>query len=231
MKKQKGVYMKKQNSYLSRISMLLFFIVPAFFVFSTYTFAKYVYDFDGSGVAHPAKYEFIVVAEDEPSIFVNFGLDGETSPIYGTRSIIRDYNFSVQSAGSEVASLMTIEVFLPQKLYDKISAADKTVAGVWVNFRMCVVDNIGLETESLEDITPNGTFYSETTGDFVVEEDGVLWVYQEHIPPNCNPSNREGLTNFRLEFEVLNVDDTSWIRDAFIYVSNIKLDISSKQIN
>ena len=216
--------MKKLGKLLPSVSLILLITTAILVVLTSHAFAKYFKTFElESFNARPATFEFAATGSKDTTIFVDFGMDAETAPIFGTRRLTRTYDFSVKTAGSEVESLLAIELFLPEKLYTKIIQADKTTPGVWVSWKMYVVTDYGLPTESLEDITELGV---------VVESAGNgTWTYNEVIQPSCNPHGKVDHTDFRIEFEILNVEDNSNIKDAFLYISNLNLKVSSTQID
>ena len=216
--------MRKLGKFLPSISLILFLTTLTLVVLTSHALAKYVSIYDlGTRSARPALFEFEVTTDEDTSIYVDFGSDAETAPIYGVRTLYRIYGFSVTTEQSEVATMLTIELSFPAKLYAKISQADKASAGLWVNWKMYVVDNLGLETESLEDITDLGVI--------VEENGGGTWVYNQPVPAKSNPHGREGHTDFRIEFEIMNVDDSSLVKDAFIYTSKLGLYVGSTQID
>ena len=216
--------MKRLGRFLPSISLILFLTTLTLVVLTSHAFAKYVsiYNF-GTHSARPALFEFEVTTDEDTSIYVDFGSDAETSPIYGTRTLVRTYGFSVTTAQSEVATMLTIELMFPAKLYAKIVQNDKTQPGIWVNWKMYVVSDLGLETESLEDITDLGV---------IVESGGAgTWVYSEPVPEKSNPHGKDICTDFRIEFQIMNVEDTSKVKDAFIYTSKLGLNVSVTQID
>ena len=216
--------MKRLGKFLPKISLILFLTTLTLVVLTSHALAKYVlvYDF-GTRSARPARFEFEVTTDEDTSIYVDFGVDGETAPIYGTRTLYRTYGFSVTTQQSEVATMLTIELSFPEKLYAKITQANKNLPGIWVNWKMYVVSDLGLETESLEDITDLGV---------IVEKDGAgTWMYNEPVPENSNPHGKDMCTDFKIEFQIMNVEDTSTVKDAFIYTSKLGLRVSATQID
>lgn len=216
--------MKKWGKFLPGVSLILFFTTLILVVLTSHALAKYVTIHNyGTHSARPAVFEFKVTSDNNPSIFVDFGMDAETAPIYGTRRLVRTYDFSVKTSQSEVASMFTIELFFPANLYKKIIQADKTEPGVWVSWNIYEIIDYGLSTETLIEMTDEGVIVeSSNTG---------TWTYNEVVPINCNPRGKEGNANFRIEFEIMNVEDTSKVKDAFIYTSQLSLNVSATQID
>ena len=219
--------MKKLGKLLPGFSLILFITTLILVVLTSHAFAKYVRMFNlDSFSARPATFEFEATGSEETTIFVDFGQDGETAPVYGTRVIYRTYDFSVRMMESEVATLLSIELDFPSKLYSKVIQADKTAPGVWVNFKLYSVNDLGLTIENLVDLTELGSWME-------VREDGsAVWAYNEAVPIGGNPQGKEDRSDFRIEFEVLNVDtskvDTT---DIAIYTTKLGLNVSATQID
>ena len=217
--------MKKLGKVLPGFSLLLFITTMILVVLTSHAFAKYfkVFDFSTHG-ARPATFEFIATGSEDTTIFVDFGIDGETSPEYGTRIVTRTYDFSVRMHQTEVAALFKVELSLPSKLYTKVKQVDKTNAGVWVNIKFYLVNDLGLESESLLELTDLATL--------VEQDDGSgIWAYSEVVPMGSNPQGQQDCSNFRIAFEVMNVEDTSTVKDAAIYTTRLGLNVSATQID
>lgn len=217
--------MKKLGKLLPSISLILFATTMVLVVLTSHAFAKYYTAKDYAlSSARPATFEFVATRSEETTIFVDFGEDAETAPIYGTRRLYRSYDFSVRMAQSEVASMLTVELSLPIKLYNKIKQADKTTPGVWVNIKFYTVNDLGLETENLLELTDQSSI--------VEQEDGsAIWQYNEPVPKGANPQGKEDRADFRIQFEIMNVEDTSAVKDAGIYTSKLELNVSAIQID
>ena len=206
-------------------SLVLFITTLILVVLTSHAFAKYfkVFDF-GTHSARPATFEFIATGSEETTIFVDFGDNAETAPVYGTRTVSRTYDFSVRMSLSEVASMFTVELSLPVKLYNKIKQADKTSPGVWVEFMLYSVNDLGLETETLVDLTDQGVMVELNDG-------SAVWTYNEPVPKGANPQGKAERSDFRIEFRVMNVEDTSTVKDAGIYTSKLGLSVSATQMD
>ena len=194
-------------------------------VLTSHAFAKFYRAYElGSEIVRPAIFEFVATGSEDRTIFVDFGDNAETAPVYGTRTVSRTYDFAVRMDQSEVASIFTIELYFPSNLYKKISQTDKGQPGVWVNFRVYAVNDLGLESENLLELTDSGVTASKSDG-------SGTWTYSELVPVGANPQGKVGFSDFRLEFIVLNVEDTSNVVDAAIYTTNLGLNLSATQID
>lgn len=217
--------MKKLGKILPSVSLILFITTLILVVLTSHAFAKYYKTFDlESFSARPAMFEFVPTTSGDAIIFVDFGEDSDTSPVYGTRTATRMYGFSVKMAQSEVAALLKVELSLPSNLYAKVAQADKTQPGVWVNLKIYVVKDYGLETENMVQLTENNTLTAQSDGT-------GLWTYTEVVPAGSNPHGQQDCTNYRLCFEVINVEDTSTVKDAAIYTTKVGLNVSAIQID
>ena len=217
--------MKKLGKFLPGVSLILFITTFILVVLTSHAFAKYYKIADmGEKGARPATFEFVATGSEDTTILVDFGIDGETSPEFGTRIVTRTYDFSVRMIQTEVATLFKVELSLPNKLYAKVKQEDKTNAGVWVNIKFYLVNDLGLESESLLELTDLATL--------VEQDDGSgLWAYSEVVPMGSNPQGQQDCSNFRIAFEVMNVEDTSTVKDAAIYTTRLGLNISATQID
>ena len=217
--------MKKLGKVWPGCSLLLFITTMSLVVLTSHAFAKYFKVFDFSTYsARPATFEFIATGSEDTTIFVDFGVDGETAPEYGTRIVTRTYDFSVRMHQTEVAALFKVELSLPSKLYTKVKQEDKTNAGVWVNIKFYLVNDLGLESESLLELTDQVTLVEQDDG-------SAIWAYSEAVPMGSNPQGQQDCSNFRIAFEVMNVEDTSTIKDAAIHTTRLGLNISATQID
>ena len=217
--------MKKLGKLLPSVSLILLITTFILVVLTSHAFAKYFKMFElESFNARPATFEFVATGSEDTTIFVDFGIDGETSPEFGTRIVTRTYDFSVRMQQTEVAALFKVELSLPSKLYTKVKQEDKTNAGVWVNIKFYLVNDLGLESESLLELTDLATL--------VEQDDGSgIWAYSEVVPMGSNPQGQQDCSNFRIAFEVMNVEDTSTVKDAAIYTTRLGLNVSATQID
>lgn len=217
--------MKKANKISLIVTICLIAMVGISAVFFSVVLAKYVVKQKREKEqATPSNFELIMNSDDATLLYVDFAESGDTSPEVGTRTVFRTYDFSVRTLNSEVESNYVLSIFLPEKLYEKIIETDKTQKGIWVNFKVYIVTDKGLETETLTEIT-------ESSSSEVVESSGAgTWKYSETLAPGKNPSNAVGQTDYRLEFEVINVSDLTEGDIPYLAVTNMEISVESTQV-
>ena len=217
--------MGKANKISLIITICLLTIIAISAMFFSVVLAKYVIQKNREKEsATPSNFELVMDGEASNLLYVDFSESGETSPEVGTRVVSRTYDFSVKTLNSQVESNYTLSIFLPEKLYEKIVQEDKTQKGIWVNMKVYVVSNKGTASESLINITnANSARIEESEG-------SGTWIYEEVLSPGTNPSLAEGQTDYRLEFELMNVSDTTVDVIPYLAVTNIIIKVESSQI-
>ena len=217
--------MGKANKISLIITICLLTIIAISAMFFSVVLAKYVIQKNREKEsATPSNFELVMDGEASNLLYVDFSESGETSPEVGTRVVSRTYDFSVKTLNSQVESNYTLSIFLPEKLYEKIVQEDKTQKGIWVNMKVYVVSNKGTDSESLINITnANSARIEESEG-------SGTWIYEEVLSPGTNPSLAEGQTDYRLEFELMNVSDTTVDVIPYLAVTNIIIKVESSQI-
>ena len=217
--------MGKANKISLIITICLLTVIAISAMFFSVVLARYVIKKNREKEsATPSNFELVMDGDISNLLYVDFSDSGETSPEVGTRTVSRTYDFSVRTLNSQVESNYTLSIFLPEKLYEKIAEEDKTQKGIWVNLRVYVVSNKGTDSEKLTDITNSNSSRMIENG-----TEGT-WIYEEVLSPGKNPSSAAGQTDYRIDFEIMNVADTTVDIIPYLAVTNIVIKVESSQV-
>ena len=124
--------MKNRRKILPRIILLAVVLVLITALAFANVYAKYVTNKGADANTRPAAFELIVNAPADDKMEINFAKDGEPGSPLGYSVAYRDYDFTVKTDASEVASNYEIRITFSEKVANIIALAraDKAADGV-----------------------------------------------------------------------------------------------------
>lgn len=180
-------------------------------------FAKYTVGPVQRGVStRPAIFD-VVFDGGDPVIEVSFAADGEPGSPVGYSTAEKHYDFSVLMVENEVRTDCEIEVYFPQRIFEKIvnaSSYDKThKEGLYCSYKVYKIN----DDASLTDITSQGSQDSTKK----------TWTYTEKVSPQQS-------LKFRLEFTFYNnttMDTENGNIEDFLYVAgDLEVTATARQV-
>ena len=223
--------MKNRRKILPRIILLAVVLVLITALAFANVYAKYVTNGTNNQNARPAAFEFEVVTPADDKMEINFAKDGEPGSPLGYSVAYRDYDFTVKSDASEVATTYEIKITFSKKVANIIALAradkakDGTVDytyvgsngnvtnldGIWCDYEVLKWDSTKKEYVSLvyditkcEDNPLNVTFDSDGKPT-VTDPAPLVFTYTEIVAPGENPnSDQQDVAQYRLRLTFYN---------------------------
>lgn len=208
--------MKKFNVTFKRLLLFSIVILAIAAIFISTTYTKYIDTKKENSKTRPAIFD-VVLEGDDPVIEVSFAADGEPGSPVGYSTAEKHYDFSVLMVENEVRTDCEIEIYFPQRIYEKIvdaSSYDEThKEGLYCSYKVYKIN----DDASLTDITSQGS------------EDSTekTWTYTETVSPQQS-------LKFRLEFTFYNnttMDTENGNIEDFLYVAgDLEVTATARQV-
>ena len=116
--------MSKKNKILLRVAIIILIVTLITMLVLSSVYAKYVTKKNSDvSSGRPAAFEVVMKTPLDDEIEVNFAADGEPGSPIGYTKATKDYEFSVVTNQSEVASDYSLELVFSPQVSDKIRQA------------------------------------------------------------------------------------------------------------
>lgn len=224
------------------VAILVVTLISTLVLSSVY--AKYVTEKSGGSSARPVGFELTMHTPKDDKIEVNFAADGEPGSPIGYTEVYKNYDFSVSTQNSEVASEYILNINFSEDITRMIkqARADRFADGIWCDF---------VVIRGTEKKDANGAVVKDSDGNVVYEylevnkiegeESGInaklTWQYKVNkVDPNSQPKDEDGnfVTHYRLKMMVYNNTMMPSNGNTLKYVfdsDGINIEVISKQIN
>ena len=204
--------MKNRRKILPKIIILVLVLVLITAIALSTVYAKYVTNDKNEQTARPAAFELVFEPSDDDGFEVDFALDGEPGAPIGYNKICKNYDFSVKTTNSEVASNFDLKITFNNKVAKRIDHARSNNGygrfddGVWCDYRVWMKDSSGAYV-LLKGVNNDKVAEGNSGEEKLNEETGILtWVKTFTVEPSKNPNGSTGETmcDFRLEMVFYN---------------------------
>lgn len=236
--------MEKKNKILLRVAIVILVVTLITTLILSSVYAKYVSDATSpSATGRPAAFEVIMKSPRDDSIKVNFAADGEPGAPIGYTEVTRDYEFSVVTDKSEVASEYSLELIFSAKIADKIRQAreDRFEDGIWCDFEVYQgYKNANNEIEYTKRLEGIEIGLYNDNGE-ANKGQPMTWSCLEDLEPNKNPGDGDEESYYKFIMIFYNntmmtektVDGvTMYNYDDYLLDSNgVEIKVTSKQVN
>jgi hypothetical protein len=203
--------MKNRRKILPKIIILALVLVLITAIALSTVYAKYVTNDEIDQTARPAAFELVFKPSDDDGIEVDFALDGEPGAPIGYNKICKNYDFSVKTTNSEVASEFDLKITFNDKVAKRIQQArfnhgyGRFDDGVWCDYRVWMKDSSGAYV-LLKGVN-NDKVDAGNGGKETLDSNGCVWTKTFTIEPSKNPNGSTGaetMCDFRLEMVFYN---------------------------
>lgn len=207
-------------------------------------YAKYVSEKSGGSTSRPASFELTMKTPKEDEIEVNFAPDGEPGSPIGYTEVYKNYDFSVSTQNSEVASEYMLNITFSGDITKMIkqARADRFADGIWCDFVVFRgVEKKDKDGNVVKDSNDEIVYEYLEANKIVGEESGIdsrlTWKYKVNkVDPNSQPKNEKGeiVTHYRLKMIVYNNTMMPSNGNTLKYVldsDGIEIEVISKQID
>lgn len=248
--------MKNRRKILPKIIILALVLVLITAIALSTVYAKYVTNDKNEQTARPAAFELVFKPSNDDGIEVNFTRDGEPGAPIGYNKICKNYDFSVKTTNSEVASEFDVKITFNDKVAKRIKQArfnhgyGRFADGVWCDYRVWMKDSNGTYV-LLKGVNNDKVDAGNGGGKETLDSNGCVWTKTFTIEPSKNPNGSTGtetMCDFRLEMVFYNntmlpedvgngsvtwddYDNDPNAQDYFFSSDAIDIQVSSTQID
>ena len=247
--------MKNRRKILPKIIILVLVLVLITAIALSTVYAKYVTNDENEQTARPAAFELVFKPSNDDGIEVNFALDGEPGAPIGYNKICKNYDFSVKTTNSEVASNFDVKITFNDKVAKRIEHARSNHGygrfddGVWCDYRVWMKAQDG--TYVLLKGVNSDKVDAGNSGNETLNSNECVWTKTFTVEPSKNPNGSTGaetMCDFRLEMVFYNntmlpeadgngsvtwsgYDNDPNAQDYFFSSDAIDIQVSSTQID
>ena len=223
--------MSKKNKILLRVAIIILIVTLITMLILSSVYAKYVTEKNSDvSSGRPAAFEVVMKTPLDDEIEVNFAADGEPGSPIGYTKATKDYEFSVVTNQSEVASDYSLELVFSPKVSDKIrqARADKYAKGLWCDFEVYQG-----QKNSDDSITYSSTPLRGIEVNFEQSGTSMTWMCTEVLAPSTNPGGTAFETCYKIKMIFYNntmMEDGRY--KEFLFNSDgLEIKVTSKQVN